>query len=177
MKKEIKTVEKHIYIARDGKEFDKEEDCLQYEVFLDNEEEYAKAKEHIEALEIIYDKKEMPGVIPLDVFVEEEGNIGDIKRKLHKDSWNGHRYRYFRLNSKTDAEMLAKVMIHDGAKANIKEIISKCGKMDFPCIALYSDDYGWGREIGTFNKEMELIKKYCKLHGYRIKLEKIKEKG
>ncbi len=177
MKKETKTVEKQIFIACDGKEFENENDCIKYEALLEKEKVYKQALEHISKLEIDYDRKEMPGVIPLDVFVEEDGNIGDVKRKLNKDTYGKH-YHFYKLNNKTDAEMLALVMANkDNAKTEPIEILRKSGKITFPCIVMYSRSYGWGRKICTFDKEMELIKKYCKLHGYDIELTKIKDKS
>ncbi len=175
MKKEIKTVEKQVYIACDGKEFNNEKKCRDYEALLEKKNEYKQALEYISQLEINYDKKEMPAIIPLDVFVEKKGNIGDVKRTLNRDTY-GKQYHFYKLNNKKDAEMLAIVMSYkDVAKAEPAEILKSSGKITFPCIAMFSYSYGWGREICTFNKEIELIKKYCKLHGYNIELTEIED--
>ena len=170
------TIEKQVYIEKDGKEFDSEEACIEYEGLLDRGKEYEAAKAHIGRIEISYSKKDLPGLIPLSLFGEKDGNIGDIKREIHSESMGDKDYRFFQLSNSEDVWDLATVMEHDDYYGVItsREIIRKFGKTKLPCIALYSINYSIGREIGTFEKEMELVRKYCKLHGYDISLTKRK---
>lgn len=172
---EKKTVEAELFIAKDGREFESEKECIEYEASLNARKEYEAAKEHMEALEVNYARKDTPGVIPLSLFSKEDGNMGEIKRRLFRKYKNYPDYRYFKLYDMKDVEALATMMVyedHYGGSKEAEGIVKKFGDTKLPCIGLYSRAYKWGREIATFEGEFELIKKYCKLHGYNIKLTK-----
>jgi len=161
-----KSVQVDIFVAKDGTEFDSAEKCAEYEEFLDREEEYEKAKAHVAKLEVFYGANDTPEVIPLSVFAANGGNIVDVKRTMRKEFCGHKAYRFFRLENRADAEALAVMIAHDNTAP--EKVLRASGKTRFPCVAVYSPDYKWGREIATFENQVELIRKYLKLHGYSM---------
>lgn len=165
----IKEIKVTVFVARDGKEFSSEEECSEYEAWLESEEEYNSAKEHISHLKEDKKKDCFP-FIPLDIFIKNNGDMTRIKssmRRLMDDA------EYYNLSCKDDAFALAVVMAHDiCADISPEKILKHSGKLEFPCTVFVSSSYGWGRKMGTFENETALIRKYCKLHGYDIKIEK-----
>jgi len=170
MRTETKTIEKEIFIAEDGTEFDTAEACEKYERKEADKKEYEAAKERIEKLKIdIKAARTAPEFIPLSVFLDNGGKGGRTIVELKQA------YDYYKINSKEDAYALARVMQEtNAAHQTAEQILKNSGKMEFPCIAVSSSRYGFGREIGTLAKEFRAIEKYCKAHGYKVNFEPVK---
>ncbi len=164
------TIEKEIFIAEDGTEFDTAEACEKYENKEADRKEYEAAKERIEKLKIdIEAVKTAPEFVPLSVFLNNGGKGGRAIAELKRA------YDYYRLNNKDDAYALARVMQEtNAANQTAEQILKNSGRMEFPCIAVSSSRYGYGREIGTLAKEFRAIEKYCRAHGYKVNFEPVK---
>lgn len=169
MRTENRNIEKEIFIAEDGTEFDTAEACEKYENKETDRKEYEAAKERVEKLKIdIEAVRTAPEFIPLSVYLGNGGKGGRAIAELKRA------YDYYRLNSKEDAYALARVMQEtNAADQTAEQILKNSGKMKFPCIAVSSSRYGYGREIGTLAKEFRTIEKYCKAHGYKVSFEHI----
>ena len=154
------------YIANDGKVFDTEAECIAYEATLDSQNEYTNACDLIKECELKTDK---PAFIPLNLFVKYNGNMSDINFTMNRMN-----FKYYQLKDRNDAIALATVMAHDNDIVITADDILKRSKplSTFPCIVAISKSYQWGRMIGSFDHDKELLKKFCKKYGYKIKFEK-----
>lgn len=174
MTKKTLTIKKEVFLAKDGTEFSDGDACAKYEASLDREAEYEAAEVRLAAIEIPFERKAVPPLVPLGLFIRENGDLGRIKRMVRQKAEWEKRWRCFMLSCREDVSALAVVMAYDDHCGAVtpQEIVKKFGKTKLPCVGLYAGDYKYGREIGTFKKEMELVRKYCRLHGYDITLKK-----
>lgn len=178
MKKELKEVA--VYTAKDGKVFYDDQQCLEYEAFLDKEAEFKEAEEHVDSLKLSVTDDKFP-YIPLGVFLFEDGNMLRIKSEMRRRLQNvesAEGYEYVSLNNKKDARMLAEVMARAAAKhckIDSAKILRTTGRLTFPCTVLWGQGYGWGRVMGSFQKDFKMIEKFCRINGYKVSLEKIED--
>lgn len=166
MKKE--TMTRDVFIAEDGKEFYSEKECLEHEQALAKQAQYEQALERIDKLTVT-PADDIP-YIPLDLFMMENGNMNRVKAAMRMYIRDG-RYQYARLEDREDAQNLAAVIenaAYNAAKSPAKTILRDSEKVTFPCTVLYGERYHWGREFGNIQKEMKLIRKYFKIHGYEV---------
>ncbi len=168
-----KIIKQTVYIASDGEEFKDKEKCLEYESFLLKSDEYKAARERLKSLKIEYPSRKAPDFISLELFIAADCNLTRIKGKVNRYDYD---FKYYKLNSKEDALVLATVIEEEyQARISREDVLKKSGKMSFPCVAALSEKYGY--IINTFDREKRFIEKYCNFHGYNVSFEKIEKEG
>ena len=164
---EARQIETTIYVAKDGKTFEKEEDCQKYEKKMELGAFIDEAKKRLDEIRI-----DSPVFFPLDIYFSHNRDTRDCKRILK----NTRSLEYFELQSEDDLDKLACILNYeDKYTGDITEKIKQTAKIkEYPQIVCCGHLLNFGREIHTVETQVALIKDYFRKMGYKatVTLEK-----